>query len=318
MSRLGAWMRADPSLKITSLVLAVFLWMYVRTEEKPVQVISVPLEYQALPDHLAIGSDALDSVEVRVRAPETTIRHLSPRRFQARLSLEGAAPGEVTIPLSADNVRSPAGVEVLEVSPPSVTLRLERRLTREVPLVARFKGRPAPGYEQDGYTLVPDKVIVEGPEGIVRQVRQGVTDEVDLSGRSASFETVVGLAPDRGGVRILKDSGAVLRVSIREQRVTRIFPGVRLWPNLPEGVDYRVRFEPETVTVVLEGTQEDLDRVGLEHLRALLDLEGMGPREASYAVKPRVVIAPADLGAGVSVHSISESTVNVTIARPDR
>jgi len=310
-----SWLRSDPSLKLASLVLALFFWVYVRSEEKPIQLFSVPLEVDGVGRDLALAGDVLDSVAVRVRAPDTTLKNLTSSRFHARVKLDGMTAGEYTLPLTPDNVRAPLGVEVLRVDPAQVTLRLDRRITREVPVVARIKGRPAPGFESDGYTLAPDKVTVEGPEGVVRKVREAVTEEVDISGLNRSFETVVGVAPDRGGARLDGESRALLRVNIREQRITRSFPNVPLVPNLPHGLDYHVRFQPDTITVVLEGTARALDGLKPGNVRALLDLEGMSPREASYDVKPRVAIAPADVGAGIAVHSISDPTISVRISR---
>lgn len=310
-----SWILSDASLKLASLVLALFVWLYVRSEEKPVQDFSVPLEIEGLGRDLAMAGEAPDSVAVRVRAPDTTLRNLSPGRFHARVKLDASQPGEVRIPLTGENVHAPLGVEVIRIEPAELTLKLERRIAREVPVVARITGRPAAGYESDGYTLTPDKAMVEGPESVVRKVREAVTDETDITDRSESFDTVVGLVPDRGGARITSQTAAQLRVNIREQRVARTFAAVPLVPNLPSGVGYHVSFQPESVTVVVEGRREALDALKPGNIRALLDLEGMGPREAPYAVRPRIAITPGDVGAGVAVHSVNEPTINVKISR---
>jgi len=312
MSRL----RSEPSLKIASIILAVFVWMYMRSETRPEQIFSVPIEYEGLPEDLALSGDYPDSVVVRVRAPDPTLKTIGPSSFRARLRLTGARPGEMEIPMTPEMVRAPLGIQVLHVEPQVVSLTIERRIRRDVPVVARFKGKTAPGYENNGYTLAPDKVMIEGPESVVRAVREAVTDKVDIDGRRESFETVVGVVPDRGGVRIVSEGAATLRVNIREERITRTFAGIAMTPNLPAGVGYRVEFSPETVDVVLEGTKAALDMLSVGNIRVMLDLEGMNPREAAYAVKPRVVIAPAEFGAHVVVHSISEPTVNVRIRPP--
>src|SRR4030095_7208343 len=194
----------DPSLRIASLILAVLIWMYVRGEEKPVQVFSVPLEIEGIPGNLAIGGEKPDIIAVRVRAPEATLKNLSPGRFQARIRLSDAKPGDLTIPLASSDVRAPIGVEVLQVEPRSGRLRIERRMTREVPIGVRVKGNAAAGFEYAGYTVAPEKVRVEGPEGAVSQVREALAEEVDITGRSLNFEMPVSLTPDKGNVRILE------------------------------------------------------------------------------------------------------------------
>lgn len=309
-----SWFRSNLSLKIASIVLALFLWMYVRTEEQPVQVFLVPLEFEGLPPDLALTGETLDSIAVRARAPASALRNLSPERFRATVVLTKAAPGSLDVAISPSSVRAPMGVEILGVDPQSVSLEIERRIQREVPVTARFRGDLETGFELDGYTLNPDTVPVEGPEGIVSQVREAVTEEVDLDGRNRSFETTVSLVPDHGGVRIPGGGTAMLRVGIREARVTREYDGVELISSLPPGVTHQVSSDPSAISVVLEGTSTALDRIGADNIQALLDLVGMSPREAAYAVKPRVVITPANLGAGVAVRSVSHETVSVRIS----
>jgi YbbR domain-containing protein len=310
-----AWMRSDPSLKIASVVLAVFVWLYVRSEDKPIQVLSVPLEITGLPDDLALAGRTLEHVAVRVRGPEAVLRDLTPGRVQAQARLLDPQPGEHQLELTPDVVRAPLGVEVLSVDPPQLTLTLERRATRAVPVVARFRGSPAPPLEQAGYTVTPDQVTVQGPERIVRQVRHAVTDEVDLDGRKGTFETVVGLQPDRNGVRILDKAVAVIRVSIEEPPATRAFENIELVPLVPGRAPYTVRCHPEKVTVVLEGSSRALGALEPDNVQAVLDLEGMGPRAAPYSVQPRVSIQPEEMGQGVAVRSISHQTIHVTVTR---
>jgi YbbR domain-containing protein len=310
-----SWMRSDPSLKIASFVLAIFVWLYVRSEDKPIQVLSVPLEISGLPDDLALAGRTLEHVAVRVRGPEATLRNLTPGRVQAQARLVDPQPGEHQLELTPDVVRAPIGVEVLSVDPPQLTLTLERRATRAVPVVARFQGSPAAPLEQAGYTVTPDQVTVQGPERIIRQVRHALTDAVVLDGRKESFETVVGLQPDRNGVRILDKAVALVRVSLREPPATRSFENVELVPLLPARSPHAVRCHPERVTVVLEGNSQALAALEPENVRAVLNLEGMGPRAAPYSVQPRVSIHPEEKGLGVVVRSISHQTIHVTVIR---
>ncbi|MGH9867358.1 MAG: CdaR family protein [Candidatus Polarisedimenticolia bacterium] len=310
-----SWMRSDPSLKVASVVLAVFVWMYVRSEDKPVQVLAVPLRMEGLPDDLAPVGRTLEHVTVRVRADEATLRELTPSRLQATVNLEDAQPGEQEVILGPEIVHAPAGVEVLSLDPSRLTLTIERRSQREVPVVVRFRGQPPPPLERGGYTVTPSKVVVQGPERIVRQVEEAVTEEVDLSGRRESFESIVAIQPDRGGVRILDKPVALVQVSLSGATVTHTLQNV---PLVPEGLGApgrSVRLQPSSITVVVAGPAAALARVSVSSVRASLNLEGMGPRGAPYAVEPRVIIVPEELGREVTVRSVSHRTIQVTISR---
>jgi YbbR domain-containing protein len=308
-----SWLRSDPSLKIASVVLAVFVWLYVRSEVRPVQVLSVPLEIEGLPDDLAVAGRTLEHVTVRVRAPEALLRDLSPGRLLAVAHLEDAQPGEHEVILGPDIVHAPMGVEVVSVDPPNLTFTLERRVSREVPVVARFRGEPRPPLRRGSYTVTPSRVTVQGPERIVRQVSQALTEEVDLGGRDRSFDSVVGLQPDRNGVRILDKPVALVKVALEEAPATRTFEEVRLVAR--SGAGLKARFQPETISVVLEGAGTGLSQLAAGNVQAILDLEGMSPRGAPYVVQPRIVIQPEPLGRGVTVRTISHPTVQVTVSR---
>ena len=124
------WFRNELPLKLASLVLALFVWMYLKTEARTVQVFQVPLELADLPADYALVGDLPDAVSVRIRASDSTTQTLSPGRFQARTSLAGAQPGEFTLRLTADIVRAPFGVEVLRVDPSELKLQVELPITR--------------------------------------------------------------------------------------------------------------------------------------------------------------------------------------------
>ena len=96
---------------------------------------------------------------------------------------------------------------------------------------------------------------------------------------------------------------------------TRTFEGIPLVPVVPGKASYDVRCHPETITVVLEGAGQVLESLEADNIVAELDLEGMAPRGAPYAVQPRVIIRPERLGDGVAVRSVSHPTIHVTVSR---
>jgi len=306
-----SFMRSDISLKIASVVLATVLWMYLNSEVETVQAFQVPLEVVDVPAGLALTGHLPESVEVRVRASESALIGLSPGRFTARVRMTRARRGPVVIPLTPEIVRAPFGVDVLSLEPSQLDLTLEELIAREVPIVASIEGVPAVGYELHAHTLTPDKATIEGPESIVRQAAEVLTQTVDIGGAKEAIETSVMLLPDRAGLLRATPATVRLSLSIRVQQVTKQFDRVPLEPSSPG--DGEVRMRPETVDVVLEGPLEALEAVTRERVRAVLDLEGMGPRKASYTVKPRIVLD--GVASEVSVHSISHPTIDVTIRR---
>jgi len=206
--------RENLALKLASLALAIGVWFYVRGEERPVQVVSVPLEIRNLPEGLALAGDVIDSVSVRVKAPEVVLDTMSPEKISARLDLSNLEPGDHLVRLRPEEVRIPLGASVVKVTPEYVALRLEKKMTRELPVTPRVIGEPADGFVLSGASVQPDHVRVEGVESAVRLAREVLTDVVRIDGRTSSMQVMVTLFPDRLGVHVITEGPTMLTAAI--------------------------------------------------------------------------------------------------------
>jgi len=305
-------LRENLPLRLASLALAVGVWFYVRGEDKPVQIVSVPLELQNLSPDLAIAGDVIESVNVRVRAPEGVLKTMTPERFSARMDLSPLDAGDHLVRIPHELMRVPPGAEVVKISPEYLSVRLEKKLKRSLPVTARVAGDPAEGYELGGTAVRPEQVAVEGPETAVRLAREVLTDTIRIDGRTSPFEALVSLFPDRAGVKVAGWESAMMSVDIRERHVTRTFSGVVV---TPAGGDAKVRLRPERVDVTLEGPPEALARIEEGSVTAVVDVGGLAARSGEYRIKPRVVFKPEDLAHRVRVRSLSADEVAVRVLR---
>ncbi len=117
---------ANLILKILSLLVAVLVWNFYRTEPTSTRVLTVPLEYGDPPQHLALTEDPPATILLRLRAPEATFRALADRGISARIDLSSLTTGQQFIPVTASNFQVPAGAEVLRIEPDLVSLHVER------------------------------------------------------------------------------------------------------------------------------------------------------------------------------------------------
>jgi YbbR domain-containing protein len=90
--------------------------------------------------------------------------------------------GERTFELTGAQVRTPAGVEVVQVIPSSVRLSFDKRVYRDLEVRPRVMGSFAPGYKIKSVWSEPAKVSVVGPEKHVNSVDAAMTDAIDASG----------------------------------------------------------------------------------------------------------------------------------------
>src|SRR6266571_6521159 len=141
-------LRQNLYLKIFSLILAVVCWYVVRGEEERVKDFTVPVEYTNLPPSYDLSGQVVDTVAVRLRAPEPVLRNITEDRLSARIDLSRAPLGEQYITLTPGMIEVPPGARVDQVNPDPIKVRIDRKIRRDVPVVAEFVGSPPSGYEK--------------------------------------------------------------------------------------------------------------------------------------------------------------------------
>jgi YbbR domain-containing protein len=184
--KVRAWFRRvflhNLPLKLMSLILATGLWYAVSREPVSEVEVSIPVEFQNVPENLEIGSEHIPRAEIRVRGPARIVRDLKPSDVRADIDLAGAQPGEQTFDLSGRHIRTPRELSVVQIVPSQLHLDLDLRATREVEIHARVLGSFAQGLQVARAVPEPGRVTVTGPKRHVDSLEEALTDPVDASG----------------------------------------------------------------------------------------------------------------------------------------
>lgn len=207
------------SLKLLALVIAVAMWVFVVGQEKSEISIRVPVEITNIPSDLLVVDDLPGDVDVRLYGPRTLIRRMNSERLVKVLDLGGMTVGEHTFALQPEDFKAPPGVQVIRVSPSSITLTLAKRITRDVQVRPVFRGQPAQGFEVGEVTFKPDKVLVWGRKEDLGDLDWIWTVGIDLSDRRESFTQ---------NVQLRQPPGRSVRVSHLEVEAhVKIVPSVK-------------------------------------------------------------------------------------------
>ncbi len=168
MDRLGSF--------ILALILAIIVWVVAMQQQNPIVtalVQDVPVSVRNLPDDLVFDEqqpDLPDTVDLRIRGPQGLLNTISPSDFSAYIDLSEAQPGIQEVKIQVDY--SLVGVDVINVYPDAVVVKLNRKVEKEVPVTANLIGDPPFGYLAATPIITPTKVLVRGPEPKVEQVVQ--------------------------------------------------------------------------------------------------------------------------------------------------
>jgi YbbR domain-containing protein len=200
-------------LKLVALVMGAGLWFAVNGPRVDRVVTGVSVSYRNTPGTLDLSKQT-QFVDVHVRGVEGQVSILQPGDIQVSVDLSGRSDGVVEVPLRADQVSAPPGVEVVQVEPATVTLLLERRDTAErtIPAVPITVRNRAPSVGQIEYDPDTVAVTIRGSSAaLLRLDPATVIAEVDLSGLGPGKHVI----PVRAGV-----GGTLTTTLVRPAAVT--------------------------------------------------------------------------------------------------
>jgi len=211
-------------LKIVSLVIALTLFVIVRTDREASTGIYVKVIY-ALPTDRVLVSDPISEVRVGVRGSWTRLARLEDRGVEPiRVDLKDARDG--LLHFDDAMIKLPAGLRVASISPAEVQLKFEPRAVREVAVEPVLEGQPADGFQLGTVVATPRVVRIEGPRSVVKGLSRIRTRPVKVTGAKEVVEADVELEAEPAHSRYLDVAQVAVRVDIQPSIVERSFASV--------------------------------------------------------------------------------------------
>jgi YbbR domain-containing protein len=130
----------------------------------------------------------VQNVNVRVSGSKKAIRQLSPYMVNVSVDLGQRQTGLAGINLTADNVLLPDGLDVVSIEPNTIRVDLEKEVSMRLPVVAKLTGRPAAGATVGQPEVIPNQILVIGPEPMLARVDSLSTRPISLDGHDGTFE----------------------------------------------------------------------------------------------------------------------------------
>lgn len=269
----------DWGLKLLALAITVALWLGVTG------LSTYSRRSMVVPLNTIISNDAIitnslrQEVEVVLGGDKRRLDQMNRSDVSASLDLTAVVPGEWVIQLSPDTIsinNLPQGINLDEVRPSNMAVKLDAVLEREVVVRPNMIGSVAPGYEIYSTSVMPPRIRMRGPASVMRHLEYVQTDGIALAGRREGFTTrqIAVNSPDPTAVVL--NTVVDVFFSIGEKRIERTFT-VPIPDDSGRSASFTL-FGPRTI---LQETNVDDLRVEM-----FLDLSG--------EIRPRVVL-PIDL-----------------------
>jgi hypothetical protein len=296
------WLRAalvdNAALKFVALVLSLTVFILVHSDEDAVAGATVEVSY-TLPPGKVLLSDPVNELNITVTGSKRRIRRFDPTDL-SRITVDLRGRREGVLVFERDMIGGiPDGLELVSITPASMTVKLADRVERLVPVEIETTGRPARGYRVSRLEAVPAQVSVAGSADAVGRIAAVRTVPVSIEGQAGALVEEVPLAP-LAGAEVVGEGRVRVEIDLGEEQGVRQLGSlpvvVRPGAGLSPADVARLLVEPATVDVVLRGGQLDLERVAPGTLEAVVkptaaELAGGGAQGLEvYVVPPRAGI----------------------------
>jgi len=300
-------------IKVVAVVAAVAAWYTVGNvtgNETMVSDISLSI---LPPEGWMVTERSAQTASVRFRGTRDDMRYLNKELIKATVDLRGReTTDEVTVALGPANINAPGGARVQFVQPETVSVKMDRQATRQVPVELVTQNLLPEGYERGAPTLTPASVEVTGPEQIVGNLATVQTVALDLDGRVRPFNRLrLRLATGGGamsGLAVTPDS-VLLDLPVKERVDERVFEHLPVRALVAAGTGHAAEIDPDTATVSLKGPPEVVRKIVADDVQVYADTTTLAPSDRRSKRPLRV-----HLPAGAALVEVEPASAQVRLA----
>ena len=268
----------DGRLKLAAFGLALFLWVLVRVGNPSQRDFLIPVEIQLDdPGWVVMADPVPDTVRVYFRGPETEIFRMTGfDLISVTVPITEMSGEEMVIQLQPEwvSVAGYRGVQVEDIVPGAINVRLDRRSTRTIPLRLNTRGTLQEHLALSSPPiLTPSRVGVSGPASFVDGL-----DTLDL------VPVFLSDVDERVTVETVVDTVGIGRVSVvpylviveipAEESIEPVFTGVRVitYPVAGAGP---ISVFPENIRVTVRGAGSRVSAMDADILTAVVPSDAL-------------------------------------------
>ena len=303
----------DFPLKAVAVVIAVVFWVAITQNATPQPVTvqfdgRIPVERPENPSGYVLRG-ALGDVGVTLRGAPGVADRVALSELRATFDVKSLSLGQtdpqdarVTVTVAKD------GVEVVDVSPATVSVRVERLISRVLLVQPRFANEPPAGARAGESAVSPTEVRVTGPETDIGRIA-AVLGTVRFGDAQTDIETSTPAIPvDAAGVAIdglqVEPAVVVVKVPVLPTATTRTVPVVFALRGVVAPGYWVVGVAMDPFAVTVRGDEQVLST--LDRIETL-------PIEIGDLSVTRTLSVKLSLPTGVTLLKPTDVSVTVTV-----
>jgi len=185
------------------------------------------------------------------------------------------------------------GIKVIDINPKRLTVTLDEVKTKKLSVKANIVGEPAEGYriDFDNIFIDPTAALVKGPQSILIETDEILTDPIDVVGRVRSFRIRV---PLRKSTQYEVESKEVIdvMVPIKQEGFERVVEHVPINVMYAAIKNFSVTVEPAAVDLKLKGSKNILAKLDKKNVLAYVNVSELSRGEYQL---PLMLSVPSEI-----------------------
>ncbi|PKL52326.1 MAG: hypothetical protein CVV37_01800 [Nitrospira bacterium HGW-Nitrospira-1] len=190
----------NSGLKISAVLISVFLWFFVTSKGQSEITLDIPLEFKNIPSDIGIVNTSVKTVNVTVSGHERPMKNLKASDVRVYVDLGKAKKGENAFSVNKADIKLPYALSVLNITPSTVRIKLDETDSKIVPVKPVLTGNPEGGFVVRSIKVEPESVVIKGLKSAVRKLRVVETEPLDITDSNKTITQELSI--DTGGVNV--------------------------------------------------------------------------------------------------------------------
>ena len=262
--------------KAICFVLAAMIYFFHQISLLDTKVFTVPLEVRNQEALVAVsGLEQAKFVKIKIRTKREQIASITDDDLAAYVDLSSEPDAgfyDYPVYVALDSKVEGLDLDPFEISnkPDYVQLRVERRVTKALPLFASILGTPAYGYKVLPAKLDPPFVTLTGPSSFIEALDEISTEAISIEDGESPIEVTVKPLIHDPYVSFLNQSDIKVTIPIVAEKNVKEFKDIEVTlKNLSP--DLLLLKSPQKISFILEGDLLDIEKLTVRNVKVYAD-----------------------------------------------
>lgn len=268
-------------IKFLSLAIAILLWNNIQRSTSRDIVLKLPIEYVNLkPNYILL--EAPKTVNI-IFTSESELSGEISGTMKVIVDLATATIGENKIILTKQNVQHSPKMKIKKISPNNISVFIDIKITKELPIKPIIIGSPADGFFLSDYWTIPKTAKVIGPKSFLDRLTFIPTEPVNIDGLDQTVTKIVALNITQPNIEIIMKKPIKIVLSVLEKEAEKSF-------EIPvTGFDSKLyKAEPRKVFILISGQARVIKNISEKDLQAIVKIRSQHFKGGKVAIRPVV------------------------------